>query len=474
MVEPVPLVPVDELGDVHFVAVGGAGMSGIAALYADLGVRVSGSDRADSATLAALAARGVRVHVGHRAEQLGQASTVVVSTAVAEDNPELVEARRRGLRVWHRSAALGALMLGRRGIAVAGTAGKTTTSAMVATALVEAGRDPGYVVGAPLLASGASSALGSGELVVVEADESDGSFLQYPAEVVVVTNVEADHLDNWGTPQAYAEGFRRLATAPQVRAVVLCADDPGAARLAQQVSELGDEGPELVLYGESPLADLVVADVGVGPDGTTATLRWRGTEEGRLRLALPGRHNALNAAAAYAVARLVGVEHERALAGVAAFGGTSRRFERRGEVGGVVVVDDYAHHPTKVRAALASARAAAGGGRVVVCFQPHLYSRTRDFADEFGDALALADEVVLMEVYAAREAPLPGVTSELVARACAARLGEQHVRLVTGREQVVPTLAGLARPGDLVMTVGAGDVTEVAGELLTALAQEPR
>ncbi|SDE52572.1 UDP-N-acetylmuramate--L-alanine ligase [Auraticoccus monumenti] len=467
--EPVELVPVTELGDVHLIAVGGAGMSGVAALYADLGVRVSGSDRADSPVLQQLADRGVRVHVGHAAEQLGGADTVVVSSAIAVDNPELVEARRRGLRVWHRSAALGALVLGRRGIAVAGTAGKTTTSAMLATTLVHAGLDPSYVVGAPLQQTGTSAALGAGEHLVIEADESDGSFLQYPAEVVVVTNVEADHLDNWGTEEAYRDGFRRFVTAPGVQAVVLCADDPGAAALADRVSELGDDGPELVLYGESPLADLVLSDVVVDARSTRAHLVWRGNEEGELVVAAPGHHNALDAAAVYAVARLLGVDSATALAGLAAFAGTSRRFERVAEVGGVLVVDDYAHHPTKVRAALAAGRAAAGPGRLLVCFQPHLFTRTRDFADDFGAALALADELVLLDIYPAREEPIPGVTTALVEQASARRLGAEHVHWVP-RAEVAATLAALARPGDLVMTVGAGDVTTVARELAAVLA----
>ncbi|WP_114561173.1 UDP-N-acetylmuramate--L-alanine ligase [Desertihabitans aurantiacus] len=474
LVEPVELVTPDQLGPVHFIAVGGSGMSGIASLYAELGLEVSGSDRADSPVLATLAARGVRTFVGHAAEQLGSARTVVVSTAVGTDNPELVEAHRRGLRVWHRSAALAALMLPRpsvpapRGVAVGGTAGKTTTSAMVASALVAAGADPTFVVGAPLQRWGTSARLGSGP-VVVEADESDGSFLQYPAEVVVVTNVEPDHLDNWGTPAAYADGFARFAGRPGVGAAVLCADDPGCQALAERLAELGDDGPEQVLYGESPLSDLVLEDITVHATRTTARLTWRGGETGLLRVPGPGHHLALDAAAAYAVCRLLGVDHETALAGLADFGGTARRFQLVADVGGVRVVDDYAHHPAKVRAALTSGRAAAGG-RLVVCFQPHLFSRTRDFADDFGAALALADEVVLMDVYPAREEPLPGVDSGLVADACAARLGAEHVHWVRRREEVVPRLRELVHPGDLVMTVGAGDVTTVGPELVRALA----
>jgi UDP-N-acetylmuramate--alanine ligase len=461
LIEPVPLLPPESLGAVHFIAVGGAGMSGIAAMYASLGVPTSGSDQVDSATLAALAEAGVRTYVGHDPAQLGDATTVVVSSAVRETNPELAEARRRGLRVWHRSAALGALMLGRRGVAVTGTHGKTTTSAMIATLLTAAGADPGYVIGSPLTTTGRSYRLGSGVAFVVEADESDGSYLQYPAEIVVITNVEADHLDNWGTAQAYAAGFVRLATAAGVRTVVLRSDDPGAAALADQIRAAGKT---VVTFGRSPDSDVRLQDEETGSFGAAATLVVDDAA-GRLQLAVPGEYNLLNAAAAYATCRLLGVPGHDLLASAGTFAGTSRRFELVAEVSGARVYDDYAHHPTEVAATLTAARQLAAGGRVVACFQPHLFTRTRDFAADFGRALALADQILVLGIYPAREDPIPGVTGRLVADAAAAAAGAERVIYAETVGEGVAALSGLLRPGDLAVTIGAGDVTRVGREL---------
>lgn len=462
LIQPVPLIPVSALGRVHFIAVGGAGMSGIAALYAELGVPVSGSDQADSATLRELAASGVRTYVGHDPAQLGAADTVVISSAVRETNPELAEARRRGLRVWHRSAALGALMLGRIGVAVTGTHGKTTTSAMIATLLTAAGADPGYVVGSPLRDTGQSHRLGQGEVFVIEADESDGSFLQYPAQLVVITNIEADHLDNWGTPQAYAEGFATLAGAEAVTTVVINADDPGAVALA---AALRVAGTRVISFGESPTADVRLTEVGHGRRGATAVLHGP-TDSGPLELSVPGRYNLHNAAAAYAVGVSLGIPGAQLRAAAAAFAGTNRRFQPVAEVAGVRIFDDYAHHPTEVRATLTAARELAAGGRLVACFQPHLFTRTRDFADDFGAALGLADLAVVCGIYPAREDPLPGVTGELVARAVPTTA---EVRYVESIGAAAGVLAGLVRAGDLVVTIGAGDVTTVGPQLASAL-----
>ena len=468
LVPPVELIAPDRLGPVHFIAIGGAGMSGIAALYAELGVRVSGSDQANSPALQGLAERGVRVHVGHAADQLGDAETVVVSSAIAADNPELAAARERGLRIWHRSAALGALMLGRPGIAVGGTHGKTTTSAMVAHLLNGLGEQPGYVVGAPL-ADGPASALGAPDApFVVEADESDGSFLQYPAEVVVVTNIEADHLDNWGTPQAYADGFRAFVAGAADRggAAGLNADDPGTRAI------FGDRARG---FGTAPAAELRIGSVTAAGFGSTAELTVR-DRAARLRLQVPGVHNVHNAAAAlWAVRATLGADFDlaRACAVLGEFRGTHRRFQPVGEAGGVRVFDDYAHHPTELVATLGAARAglAGGPGRLIACFQPHLFSRTRDFAEEFGRALALADETVLMEIYPAREraADFPGVTGELLAEQTRAAGGS--VRLVGDRAAVPAAVAELTRPGDVVLILGAGDVTRIAPEVVTAVEQ---
>ena len=460
---PVALVTPGELGGVHFVAVGGAGMSGIAAAYAALGVPVSGSDRADSPTLRQVAAEGVTTYVGHDAAQLGEARTVVVSSAIREDNVELAEARRRGLRVWHRSAALGALMLGRTGVAVTGTHGKTTTTGMVATMLVGVGADPGYVIGSPLTATGRSSALGTGPAFVVEADESDGSFLQYPAPIAVITNVEADHLDNWGTAERYHEGFVTFGTAPGVEVVIACADDPGARAVADRIRA---GGVRVVTYGQAPDADVRLERAGVDAAGAHAVLAG-----GLLRLRVPGLFNLLNAAAAFAVGLELGLgdDPDALRAALGAFAGTHRRFEFKGEAGGVRVFDDYAHHPTELDATLAAARPLVGAGRLVACFQPHLFSRTAEFADAFGAALSAADEVVVCGVYPAREdaADFPGVTGALVADAV--RAHGRSVRYVEDVADAAAVVAGTVRPGDLVLTLGAGDVTEVGPRIVALL-----
>jgi UDP-N-acetylmuramate--alanine ligase len=467
LIEPVPLLGLAELGAVHFIAAGGAGMSGIAAMYAERGVPTSGSDQADSPTLTTLADAGVRTFVGHAAEQLGAATTVVVSSAVRETNPELAEARRRGLRIWHRSAALGALMLGRRGVAITGTHGKTTTSAMTATLLAAAGADPSYVVGSPLTSTGRSYRLGHGAAFVVEADESDGSYLQYPAEIVVITNVESDHLDNWGTPERYAEGFVRLATADSVAAVVISADDLGARALTAAIRASG----KLVrTFGESPEADVRLTGLSFSGRGATAQLASAG-DLGPLKLAVPGRYNLHNAAAAYAVGRLLGVPGPELRAGAGTFAGTQRRFQPVGEVAGIRIFDDYAHHPTEVAATLTAARGLVDGGRLVACFQPHLFTRTRDFAAEFGQALTLADQILVLGIYPAREDPIPGVTGRLVADAATAVAGAGRVAYAETLDEGVAALSGLLQPGDVVVTIGAGNVTSVGPRVAARLAE---
>lgn len=459
---PVQVPPADELGTVHFIAIGGAGMSGIARLFHELGVPVTGSDQVDSATLRQLAKAGITTYVGHDAAQLGAAETVVVSSAIRETNPELVAARQRGLRILHRSAALAALMHGRVGISIAGTHGKTTTTGMTAVMLTAAGADPSYVIGSPLAASGTSAHLGQGTAFVVEADESDGSFLQYPTSIAVVTNVEADHLDNWTTPQAYLRGFERFASQAGVEALVAGIDDPGAAELAQR---LRAGGLNVVTYGTADQADVRLSNLDFEGTHASCTLSFEG-ETVQLQLQVPGKYNLENAAASYAVGRILDLDHEALLRGAASFTGTLRRFQLVGNPQGILVYDDYAHHPTELTAALTAARRAVGeGGRLVACFQPHLFSRTAEFADEFGQALALADEAFVTDVYGAREDPVPGVTGEMVADS--ARRHGASVTYVQDKLDLPAHIAAMARPGDLVMTLGAGDVTLV-GPLLVA------
>ena len=372
LLTPIEVLPADQIGPVHFIAIGGSGMNGIARAYAELGVPVTGSDRSDSRALQSLQRQGITCFVGHDASQLGEARTVVISSAIRADNVELVEARRRGLRIWHRSAALAALMMGKRGVAVAGSHGKTTTTAMTAVMLSEAGRDPSYVIGGSLSTTGVSSAVGSGEAFVVEADESDGSFLQYPTEIAVITSIGADHLVNWGTPEAYADGFRAFATRPSVKWVVINVDNPGSRELAET---LAGEGAQLIRYGEAPDADVRITDVQAKGSGVTATLTY-GVESGPITLLVPGNHNLANASAAYAVGRIMGLSHDEAVEALGKFVGTLRRFQLITDTAGIRVYDDYAHHPTEIRAALSAARRATEvgneetglKGRLIACF----------------------------------------------------------------------------------------------------------
>ncbi len=460
--DPVPAP--DELGSVHFVGIGGAGMSGIARILLARGVPVSGSDRRDTPTLLALRALGARVELGHDPAHLGDADTVVVSTAIRSDNPELATARERGLRVLPRAVALASVMAGRRSIAVAGTHGKTSTTSMLTVAVQACGVDPSFAIGGDLNESGSNAHAGEGDVFVAEADESDRSFLLLAPFGAIVTNVEADHLDNYGDLAAVEAAFDRfLETVDPKGFVVVCADDPGAARLRTV-----DCAARLRTYGRAEDADLRLLDLDVAADGTSYTAVVDGAVLGRVRIQLPGEHMALNSAAALLAGLELGLPAEGLVEGLARFGGVHRRFELKGVAAGVRVFDDYAHHPTEVSAQLRAARAVAGSGRLVVAFQPHLYSRTREFAAGFGEALGLADEVVVMDVYGAREDPVPGVTGAMVADAVP--LPADRVLFEPSWSAAAPALAARARPGDLVLTMGAGDVSMVGPEVLEALA----
>jgi UDP-N-acetylmuramate--alanine ligase len=463
--DPVPSL--DELGAVHFVGIGGAGMSGIARILLARGVRVSGSDRRDTPTLLALRALGARVEVGHDPAHLGSgkdaADTVVVSTAIRPDNPELATARERGLRVLPRAVALAAVMAGRRSIAVAGTHGKTSTTSMLTVAVQACGVDPSFAIGGDLNESGSNAHAGEGDIFVAEADESDRSFLLLAPFGAIVTNVEADHLDNYGDLAAVEAAFDRfLGTVDEKGFVVVCADDPGAARL-RGVATPG----RLRTYGQAADADLQLTDLEVAPGATSYTATLDGQQLGRVEILVPGEHMALNSAAALLAGLELGLPARELIEGLGRFGGVHRRFELKGVVGGVRVYDDYAHHPTEVTAQLKAARAVAGSGRLVVAFQPHLYSRTREFAEGFGAALGLADDVVVMDVYGAREDPVPGVTGALVADVVPLPPG--RVLFEPSWSAAAPALAARARPGDLVLTMGAGDVSMVGPEVLAAL-----
>jgi UDP-N-acetylmuramate--alanine ligase len=459
--EPRPVHPQESLGRVHFIGIGGVGMSAVARILVARGLQVSGSDAKDLPVLAELGAAGARIHVGYAADNLGDAQTVVAGSAIRPDNPELAAAMAAGLPVLHRSEALASAMADDVVVTVAGTHGKSTTTSMVTVLLQGAGLDPSFAIGANVPALGVNAASGSSGIFVAEADESDGSFLNYRPRIAVVTNVEPDHLDHYGTAEAVYASFDRFTELlPADGVLVACADDSGSLALAGRTHERGNT--RVVLYGTADEADVKLHDGGPGE-------MWLETPEGRfdVELQVPGRHNALNAAAAFAVARELGVDPETAAGALASFSGASRRFEFKGAGRGVRVYDDYAHHPTEVRAALSAARSVAGGHKVHVLFQPHLFSRTREFASEFADALNAADTALVLEIYPAREDPIPGVSSQLIAK----DLGPGG-RLVGPGEDAMQALLAAAGPGDIVLTAGAGDVTAYGPLIVDALAAD--
>jgi len=464
--EPVPAV---RLGRVHFAGIGGAGMSGIARIMLARGIGVSGSDSAPSAMLGELAALGASVHVGHASGNLGRlgaGDTLVVSSAIRPDNPELAEASRRGMRVLHRAAALASVMAGRRVIAIAGTHGKTTTTSMLTTVLRACGVDPGYVIGGILTETGLGAEDGTGPDFVAEADESDGSFLLLSPDVAVITNVEADHLDNYASLADIQAAFTTFGG--RVSGTVLtCADDPGAEIVAARLEAVIPG--RVRRYGESVHADYRLSDVRSAGMAVSFAVRSDhgpfGESLSHMTVGVPGHHNALNATAAFAAAVELGFAPPRVAAAIAGYRGAQRRLELKGEADGVRVLDSYAHHPTELAADLRAARDIADGGQVIAIFQPHLYSRTRIFAAEFGRALGLADEAVVLDVYAAREDPEPGVTGRLVADA----VPGGQARFLPDREQVAALIAQIAEPGSVVLTMGAGDVTKLGPQLVEVL-----
>jgi UDP-N-acetylmuramate--alanine ligase len=465
--DPVPSLA--ELGRVHLIAIGGAGMSAVARLLLAHGVPVSGSDAADGPALASLRENGARVHVGHDPAHLRGADTVVISSAIRDDNVELAAAREAGLRVLHRAQALAVLMAPARRVAIAGANGKTTTTSMLTVGLIAAGLDPSFACGGEIAQLGTNAAVGHGDVFVVEADESDGSFLAYRPHVAVVTNVQADHLDFHGTVAGIESAYAAFRdTIVEGGTLVVCLDDPGARVLGEGASR---GGLHVMTYGFHEDADLRVLSTTAHGLGSSSVLRHGGIRHD-LELRVPGDHNVLDACAAFLAAVVgLGAEPSAVLRGLAGFTGARRRFEVRGEVMGVTVVDDYAHNPAKVSAVVRTASAVArrGGGALHVIFQPHLYSRTRDFATEFAHALAPADHVVVLDVYGAREQPLPGVSSDLVGDVLAALPGERSLVVRPTREEAVASTARAARPGDMVLVVGAGDVTTLVPGILGAL-----
>lgn len=482
-----------ELERVHMVGIGGAGMSGIARILLSRGGAVSGSDAKESRGVLALRARGAQVRIGHDAGALdllpgGPTAVVTTYAAIPRTNPELVEAHRREIPVLLRPAVLAALMNGHRTLLVSGTHGKTSTTSMLIVSLQHCGLDPSFAVGGELNEAGTNAHHGNGDIFVAEADESDGSLLQYAPDVAVVTNIESDHLDFFGSAEAYVQVFDDFADRlGRGGLLVVCLDDPGAAALARRVGDrLVARGVQVLGYGSGDLSDAPVP-VGVRLHswkprdvGGLAQFQLAGEPAPRtLRLSVPGRHMALNALAALLAARAAGADVDEIVQGLEGFGGVHRRFQFVGRENGVRVFDDYAHHPTEVRAVLGAAaelvrQEAADGarsrqGRVIVVFQPHLYSRTATFAAEFGSALDLADEVVVLDVYGAREKPLPGVNGALVAQSVGKPVHYQPDMSRVGRQ-----VARLARPGDVVITMGAGDVTMLGSQILDGLRARPQ
>ncbi|MGV9192832.1 UDP-N-acetylmuramate--L-alanine ligase [Microbacterium sp. MC2] len=462
MIRPDLSLPIPEhITAAHFIGIGGSGMSGLAGMFLDRGIRVSGSDRADSPALRALAERGATVSVGHDAAHLpADADTVIHTGAIWPENPEYVLAKQRGLHVIHRSQALHWLIGGRRLVSVAGAHGKTTSTGMIVTALRGLGEAPTFVNGGVIAELGVSSATGSDELFVIEADESDGTFLLYDTSVALITNVDPDHLDHWGTRDAFYDGFVRFANEAR-EAVVISADDPGAQRVAAALTH-----PHVLTFGEAEGADVRITDISTTDGPVSFTLSY-GPHRESMRLAVPGIHNAVNAAGAVAVLVALGHPLELAVRALEPFAGTARRFELHGTERGVSVYDDYAHHPTEVAAALSAARTVAAGGRLIALHQPHTYSRTQEMYREFAEVLeSLADHTVVLDVYGAREDPVPGVTGELVSGAFT---DPDRVHFVADWQEAADYTAGVAREGDFIITLGCGNVNLIIPQVLAAL-----
>jgi UDP-N-acetylmuramate--alanine ligase len=454
---------------VHFVGIGGIGMSGIAELLANLGYVVSGTDTKASPLTARLEGMGVQVRIGHDARHVGGADVVVVSSAVRPDNPEVAEARRRHVPVIPRAEMLAELMRLRYGIAVAGAHGKTTTTSMIALALERAGLDPTAVIGGRLSTFGSNARLGRGEVMVAEADESDGSFLKLTPSIAVITNLDREHLDHYGDFARLCDAFVEFANkVPFYGAVVACLDDPALAALLPKMTR------RVVTYGlDREDADLVATAVRMEGFGSRCDLVRRtpgGVRErvGSLSLAVPGRHNLANALAAAAVGLELDVPFASLAAALAGFQGAERRFQVLGELGGVLVVDDYGHHPTEIAAVLAAARTDATR-RLVVVFQPHRYTRTAALLPEFGDVLSRSDLLVLTDIYAASEDPLPGVTVDALADTVRSRRPDLPVHVVRALDELPEYVARLVRPGDMVLTLGAGSIGTVGERVLEAM-----
>jgi len=449
---------------IHFIGVGGAGMSGIARIMLAKGFSISGSDKSESAMLTSLKALGAEIFVGHASQNLGDAQMVIISSAINESNAELLAAKAKGLPIIARATALAWLMSESTSVAIAGTHGKTTTTAMLTVALQSAGLDPSFAIGGTINTAGTNAHSGTGTIFVAEADESDGSFLAYKPTGAIVTNIELDHVDHFPNEDAvFAVIEQFVSSIKQGGFLVACGDDAGVNNLLKRIKR---SDLQIHLYGKGTSNDFRIDKIHLAPKGSSSVVSSTGRKVGELNLAVAGEHNLLNGLAAFAAASALGAAETKVLDGLASFTGTKRRFELKGEVGGVKVIDDYGHHPTEVNVTLTTAKNLAQAGRVIVIFQPHRYSRTAAFATQFSTSLALADFTYLLEVYAASEKPLPGVSSLLIAKA----MNPQQVKFEPSMIEVVNEVVAMAKSGDVILTLGAGDVSSLGEPILQALA----
>ena len=449
-----------QMSSAHFIGIGGSGMSGIAKMFHQLGIRVTGSDVRESHGLDTLRELGIEVHVGHDASHLGDVDAVVVTGALWQDNPEYQSAISRGIPIMHRSRALNWLVSGKRLVSIAGAHGKTTSTGMVVTALLELGHKPGFVNGGVVQSLGTSSALGEPDLFVIEADESDGSFLLYDTKIALITNVDADHLDHYGTHEDFDKAFVDFASRAD-ELVVISSDDAGALRVFKQLKH-----PHVVTFGESESADVRISDVRSDATGVSFQIHYSGRAY-PVKLRVSGHHNAINAAGAFAVVVGLGCDPAATIAALEHFGGTERRFELHGIVHDVSVYDDYAHHPTEVEAILTAARTVVGDGRIIAVHQPHTYSRTQAMSGQFAQVLeSLADHTIVLDVYGAREDPVPGVTGALVSQSF---VDGSKVAFIPDWQTAASYSAEIAQPGDFFITLGCGDVYRIIPSILAAL-----
>jgi UDP-N-acetylmuramate--alanine ligase len=448
---------------IHFIGIGGAGMSGIARIMLAKGFSISGSDKNDSSLLTSLKALGAVIFIGHDAQNLGQAELVIVSSAIAEGNPELAAAKAKNIPVVQRANALAWLMSESTSIAVAGTHGKTTTTAMLTVALQSAGLDPSFAIGGTINTAGTNAHSGSGSIFIAEADESDGSFLAYQPTGAIITNIELDHVDHFANEAAVFEVFEQFVSSiKQDGFLVACGDDPGVKTLLKRINR---SDLRIFLYGKDENNDFRMSKIALAPTTSTASISNTGKKLGELQLSLPGEHNLLNSLAAFAAATALGAAEDKLIIGLKSFTGTRRRFELKGEVGGVKVIDDYGHHPTELTVTLIAAKNLAQSGRVLVVFQPHRYSRTAAFAPAFATALQIADFTFLLEVYAASEKPISGVSSLLIVK----NMTDAQVKFEPSMLTVVSEVAAMAKSGDVIITLGAGDVSSLGEPILQAL-----